>query len=386
MGSPLSSFLAEAVMQDLECKAVTNNNDIKTWYRYVDDVFAKVKKDKTDDILHTINNTTKNITFTKEEEHDNTITFLDVLLTRTDNGTLQTQVYRKKTHTDQILNYNSNHPTQHKISCVRTLFNRINTHCNTEESKLNERKYLYSTFYKNNYPKDFINKVLSQNKRASNNTTANETTTRITLPYIQTTSELAARLLRPFNIDVAHKPSYKLRTNFTKHKDKTDITEKQNAIYMFPCKNCDEQYIGQTSKKIQTRLTEHQNAINRHDHNSLPAKHTDDNGHKFDWSQTKLIGQAATKHAREFKEAWHSIDKCSFNRHIDIPTIYLQLKHLNNSASPLTSDPKISTQDEKIQQHSIATTNDIKDIETIQPIRRSRRLHKHQQQHKNFKT
>ncbi len=25
-------------------------------------------------------------------------------------------------------------------------------------------------------------------------------------------------------------------------------------------------YIGQTSKKIQTRLTEHQNAINRHDH------------------------------------------------------------------------------------------------------------------------
>ena len=31
----------------------------------------------------------------------------------------QTQVYRK-THTDQILNYNSNHPTQHKISCIKT--------------------------------------------------------------------------------------------------------------------------------------------------------------------------------------------------------------------------------------------------------------------------
>jgi hypothetical protein len=38
MGSPLSSFLAEAVMQDLESKAVTNNDDIKTWDRYVDDV------------------------------------------------------------------------------------------------------------------------------------------------------------------------------------------------------------------------------------------------------------------------------------------------------------------------------------------------------------
>ncbi len=46
MGSPLSSFLAEAVMQDLESKAVTNN-DIKTWDRYVDDIFATVKKDRT---------------------------------------------------------------------------------------------------------------------------------------------------------------------------------------------------------------------------------------------------------------------------------------------------------------------------------------------------
>ena len=47
MGSPLSSFLAEAVMQDLENKAVTNNNDIKTWDRYVDDVFATVKLEVT---------------------------------------------------------------------------------------------------------------------------------------------------------------------------------------------------------------------------------------------------------------------------------------------------------------------------------------------------
>ncbi len=61
MGSPLSSFLAEAVMQDLERRSVTNNNDIKTWDRYVDDVIATVKKDKTDDILQTINNTTKTL-------------------------------------------------------------------------------------------------------------------------------------------------------------------------------------------------------------------------------------------------------------------------------------------------------------------------------------
>jgi hypothetical protein len=43
---------------------------------------------------------------------------------------------------------------------------------------------------------------------------------------------MAATLLRPFNIDVAHKPTCKLRSNFTKHKDKTRIAEKHNAIYI----------------------------------------------------------------------------------------------------------------------------------------------------------
>ena len=96
---------------------------------------------------------------------------------------------------------------------------------------------------------------------------------------------------------------------------------------MFPSRNCDKQYIGETSKKIETWLTEHKNAIRRHDPRSLPATHADDNGRKFDWSQTKLLGQASTRHARKFKEAWHSMDKSTINRHVDIPTIYHQLKH-----------------------------------------------------------
>ena len=166
MGSPLSSFLAEAVMQDLEKRSVTSNANNWTWDRYVDDVLAMVKKDKTEDILHTINNTTNNIKFTKEEEQNNQLAFLDILLTRTEDGTIQTQVCRKKTHSDQILNYNSNHPTQHKISCIRTLFNRINTYCNTEHAKTEGRKYLYSTS-PISFPEPAI--LLSRNERLWDN-------------------------------------------------------------------------------------------------------------------------------------------------------------------------------------------------------------------------
>ena len=64
----------------------------------------------------------------------------------------------------------------------------------------------------------------------------------VTLPYINGTSEMTARLLRSY---------------FTKHKDKTAITETNNAIYMITCGDCSQRYIGQTSKKIATRITEH---------------------------------------------------------------------------------------------------------------------------------
>ena len=107
MGSPLSSFLAEAVIQDLETRTIADNKDITFWKRYVDDVFAIVKTEKLNNTLQTINTTTDNIRFTKEEGKDNQLPFLDVLLSKTNGGTLTTQVYRKNTQTDQVLNYHS---------------------------------------------------------------------------------------------------------------------------------------------------------------------------------------------------------------------------------------------------------------------------------------
>ena len=102
---------------------------------------------------------------------------------------------------------------------------------------------------------------------------------------------------------------------------------------MIPCRDCPQRYIGQTSKKIETRITEHKNAIKRHDLRSLPAAHTYDNCHTFNRTETQLLGRAQTKHARKFKEAWYSTDSNTINRHIDIPTIYLQLKALHRSST-----------------------------------------------------
>ena len=159
MGSPLSSFLAEAVMQDLERQSVESDKDIKLWDRYVDDVLSIAKTHHIENLLKTINSTTDGITFTMEKEKEGKIAFLDIELTRTDDGSIETQVHRKNTHTDQILSYNSNHNTQHKASCLKTLLNRIETHCSTAEAKKRELNHLHKIFRNNNYPNHFINSV-----------------------------------------------------------------------------------------------------------------------------------------------------------------------------------------------------------------------------------
>ena len=94
---------------------------------------------------------------------------------------------------------------------------------------------------------------------------------------------------------------------------------------MIPCSNCPKKYVGQTGRKLSTRLHEHQLAVKRHDQLSLISSHEDMANHKFDLAATKIIGQAHTKHSREFLEAWLSTSEC-VNRHIELDPSYQPLR------------------------------------------------------------
>ena len=57
-------------------------------------------------------------------EVNGSIPFLDALIQRKEDGSVKVLVYRKKTHTDQYLNFTSHHPLQHKLGGIRALYDR----------------------------------------------------------------------------------------------------------------------------------------------------------------------------------------------------------------------------------------------------------------------
>ena len=62
---------------------------------------------------------------TVEVEKDGGLPFLDILLQKRENGSLDVTVYRKPTHTDRYLNFRSHHPSHVKRGLVKCLYDRV---------------------------------------------------------------------------------------------------------------------------------------------------------------------------------------------------------------------------------------------------------------------
>ena len=156
MGSPVSVFVAEIVMQHVEERALaTCRQTLPLWLRYVDDTFSAIHKDEIDTFHDHLNEQNADIQFTKEIEENGKLPFLDCFVSR-DNNELRTTVYRKPTHADRLLDESSYNPTSHKATTIRTLTRRAQLVCDTPDNLRDENKYLERVFMKNNYNADFI--------------------------------------------------------------------------------------------------------------------------------------------------------------------------------------------------------------------------------------
>ena len=123
MGAQTSCVVVEIFMQTFESTAITTHqHKPKIRERHVDEIFAIIKKQHTQEFLNHLNNLHPNIKFTIEAEQDSTPPFLDTLLKRHPDKSISVNIYRKPTHTDQYLHFTSHHNYKAKQSVIAALF------------------------------------------------------------------------------------------------------------------------------------------------------------------------------------------------------------------------------------------------------------------------
>ena len=131
MGSPLGPTFANIFMCHLEETFLQDcPHAFKPLFykRYVDDTFVLFKhQSHATMFLNFINNLHPNIKFTMEIECNRQLSFLDVLITRSDK--FITEVFRKATFTGLGLNYFSYCPKTFKLNSCLTLLHRAYTIC-----------------------------------------------------------------------------------------------------------------------------------------------------------------------------------------------------------------------------------------------------------------
>ena len=301
MGSPLGPVLANVFMVDLEETIVPQlQTSMPTWRRYVDDTFTLVKKGKRNEIITALNNFHPNIKFTHEIEKEGQIAFLDVLLMKEENGSIQTAVYRKPTNNSIYIHWDSYAPKQWKVGTLFGIIRRAYEICSTKDTLSKELAHIRKVFITTNgYPQNLVTSAFRKVKRdieeapqpVSDDMEENlknqpngSQVLMLKVPYAGEAGEGIIKSLKntlrknlPTNQECRIiQTGTKLSKRFN-IKDKVDGKHLCNFIYHYKCKNkkCKEDYVGETARRRTVRTTEH----GGNDKQSWVSKHSSSTKH-----------------------------------------------------------------------------------------------------------
>ncbi|XP_072022377.1 uncharacterized protein [Amphiura filiformis] len=241
MGSPVSPIISNLYMERFEQFNLSSypGSTPSKWYRYVDDTWVIVKFSELDKFFAHINQVDNNIKFTQEGLTDNKLPFLDCLVTVNQDRTLSVSVFRKPTHTDQYLQFSSNHPLVQKLGVVNTLYHRADTIITKDSDKINEHQHLRHALKTCGYKDWAIDKALNHGEKdakpASEPTASSGTKTFVTIPYHGDVSEKLKRIYRDHGITTHFKPTNTLRQSLVHPKDKQPKGRLSGVVYGIQC-------------------------------------------------------------------------------------------------------------------------------------------------------
>ena len=273
MGSPLGPSLANFFLGHIEETKIFQNGDIFpiVYLRYVDDIFAVFEDGTTyHPFFKLLNEQHRNLKFTVDEA-DGSFPFLNVDIEI--NGTsVDTWVFRKKTHTGVMLNFSAIVPNFWKTGLIKCMLNSGKMICSSEDLFNKEVEKLRKMFAANGYPKAFFDRTLEKFSLSKNEVKSdadeNEPTDRrhifgipwvgnISREYKQKVTELIKQHLE---VDISSYYTSCKVSSFFSLKSSTPFALKARVVYQYTClSDSDTYYIGKSKRHLVTRAKEHVN-------------------------------------------------------------------------------------------------------------------------------
>ena len=232
------------------------------YHRFVHDTFVLVRSvEDANNLLSVLNAVHSNLKFSCDFQSDGSLPFLDVLVSRNDDGKALTSIYRKPTWTGLYMNFYSYVPLQYKSGLVRTLYDRARKIC-SPSTLPQEECLLYETLRSNGYPPDFVQKHSNLKRKNEPMIGPLCKDVYLRIPYAGDT--LSSAICKRIHTSMKQAfPSANPRFIFSTRripvrplKDPVPPLGKSHLIYKFSC-DCGHSYIGRTERCVIPRIKEH---------------------------------------------------------------------------------------------------------------------------------
>ena len=311
MGSPISPLIANIFMEEFDIKALQSfPHPPSLWLSLGDDTFVINKAEHSQDLLQHINSQDPHIQFTVVPTQGSQ-PFLDTLVTIQPDNTFNTTVYRKPTHTDQYLHWDSNHHITAKQSVYNTLAHRAKTVSSTQDNLEKELTHIKTVLQHCQFPSWALNQwehkfnqpqppaAPANNNNNNNSSNSNKYKATIVAPYINKTGEKFKRLCKSRGIKVHFKGTNTLGPALGNPKYKDPKTNQTGIIYKYQCPHihCTRSYIGESGRSLGERVKEHFKAPSPIHHHSTTT------GHPMDPNQFNIVHKEVNSQSRTIKEA-----------------------------------------------------------------------------------
>ena len=247
--------------------------------RHYDNIYLQTTSEDMADQFHsTMNNLHPKLKFEIEKPeitpNGHSLSLLDFKVTISKEGKSSFEFYKKTAKKPIFVHHQSAIPKKSKINFIRNEQKRIEDECTTKSKATKHQNSFDDVLRLNGYPESIIDQTKNSQNHQKDPRPLNTEWSYLKIPYIsERLNHRIASIFRKEGIPVrvAHK-SYTLRRAALRNKHNLvreigqlalmhvcSLLLWERAVYQIMCNNCNQQYIGSTTRFIHDRVREHLN-------------------------------------------------------------------------------------------------------------------------------